>query len=560
MRTELKSLRARLLFLLSFTLLPIAVIALANAYIGYAHYRTQLATGAVAEGEGALRREETIVSRAENLIGSIAAMPPQTGAQCIGEFRALLAQYPEFGNIAILAPDGHARCTAIENQGAVAEPYPQWFRDALSGGAFSIGVGAGSGEPSVVAASPLVDKHNGVAGVITVTIRLSALEHAMRDFNLPEGGAMVMFDRQGNSLVQRSNQAPAENWLPADFLGTGLSSSKSGVFDGYGSDGIERRYALLPLAGGVFAVFGMPVASIGDPAYFLLFSNVGSALLMWLAALATTGIAVGYFVTKPLHRIRRGMAAYTAGDNRARIIDTEDLPGEIRDLAATFNDMANTIAARDEALRDAVSHQKALTREVHHRVRNNLQIINSLMNLQSWRAETATEHATFSEVQRRVTALGIVHGAIYQGDDMRSVRLKALLTDLCVATEQAMTDMDPLPLFETDADEMSASADVAVPLAFLVTEIIGEATLRRNGAPVPRHIRIELRKAGNGGILSVQGDVPLFETPHGEASQPRRTGLSLLMGLVRQLGGQQVINAEGTGIHVTIPNISPSIH
>jgi two-component sensor histidine kinase len=563
LRTELKSLRARLLFLLSFTLLPIAIIALANAYLGYEHYRTQLTTGAVAEGEEALRREEAIIGQAQNVLGAIAALPPDPAMSSCGDgLRRLLAQYSEFTNIAMLAPDGSLRCSALEGQGAIAAPAPLWFKDALNGRPFSVSAprdDGGAAEPSFIAAAPLIENTNHVKTVLTVTIRLSALERVMRDFNLPEGGAMAVLDHSGHPLAQRSNQAPAENWLPPAFLDKGPNATKSGIFDAYGSDGVERRYVLLPLAGDLFSVFGMPVASIGDPAYFLLYSNIGSALLMWIAALVTTALAVGYFVTRPLHRIRRGMAAYTAGDSRARIIDTEDLPGEVRELAATFNDMADTIATRDESLREAVSHQKALTREVHHRVRNNLQIINSLMNLQSWRAETAAEIATFTEVQRRVTALGLVHSAIYQGDDMRSVRLKALLTDLCAATEQAMSDIDPMPFFEADADEMSASADIAVPLAFLITEIIGEATLRRNGTPVPGHIRIELRKSGSGGILSVQGDKPLFEPTHSNA-HPRRNGLNLLAGLVRQLGGLQQINAEGTGIQVTIPNISPVRH
>ncbi len=562
MRAQLKSLRARLLFLLSFTLLPIAAIALANAYIGYQHYRTQIVTSVVGEGEQVLRREEAIINRAKNLLGAIAVLSPDTAqAQCGENLARLLSQYSDFTNIAMLAPDGALQCVAQGSQGAVAAPFPAWFQSVLNGQSFAIsaadpGLGA---EPSIAAAAPLFDAGNNVRHVLVVMIKLSALEQPMRDISLPEGGAMVVLDHKGNALVQRSNQVPTENWLPTGFLDKQPSSTASGIFEGYGNDGIERRYVLVPLAGEMFAVYGMPTASIGDPAHFLLYSNIGSALLMWLAALAITAFAIGYFVTRPLLRIRRGMAAYTAGDTRSRILDVDDLPGEVQLLAATFNDMADTIAARDDALREAVSYQKALTREVHHRVRNNLQIINSLMNLQSWRAETPSEVATFTEVQRRVTALGLVHGAIYQGDDMRSVRLKALLTDLCAATEQAMGDIDPLPLFEADADELSASADIAVPLAFLITEIIGEATLRRNGSPIPGHIRIEIRKAGTGGILIVQADKRLFEPAQGEAPA-RRNGLNLLAGLVRQLGGVQQINEDGTAIQVTIPNISPSLH
>ncbi len=562
MRMELKSLRIRLLSLLSFILFPVAVIALANAYIGYEHYRTQLAASIIGQGEDVLGREEVIINRARNLLGAIAAMPPANAQQCNAEFRKLLLQYSDFSNIALLGTDGSVRCSGAENQGVIGElPFPRWFRDALKGRPFSVGTSAPSNtgtEPSLLAAAPLTDAAARVVGVLVVAIRLSAIEQVIRNFNLPQDAALIMLDRDGRALSQKINQTSAETWLPADFLNTAPDATRSGVFDAFGNDGIERRYVYLPLAGEIFAVFGMPLSSIGDPAYFLLFSNVGSVLLMWLTALITTALAVGYFVTRPLHRIRRGMAAYTTGDVRARIIDTEGLPAEIRQLASTFNNMADTIAARDEALRDAVAHQKALTREVHHRVRNNLQIINSLMNLQSWRAETPSEVATFSEVQRRVMALGIVHSAIYQGDDMRSVRLKALLSDLCAATEQAMADVEPIPLLETDSDELTASADVAAPLAFLLTEIIGEATARRNSTPRPSHIRIQLRKNGQGGILTVEADTPLFEARQGQAHPPHRS-LNLLAGLVRQLGGRQHINDTGTAIQVTIPVISHDI-
>ena len=560
MRSELKSLRIRLLSLLSLILFPVALIALANAYTGYQHYRDQLAASAVDQGEDVLDREGAIIDRARNLLSAIAAMPPASEQQCVVEFRRLLMQYPDFSNIALLDADGALRCSGAEPQGGIGEPpFPRWFQDALNGRAFSVGTSASTNntgvEPSLLAAAPLTDRTGRVASVIVVAIRLSAIEQVIRDFSLPQDAAMIMLDRDGRALSQKTNQTSAENWLPANFLNTAPDATRSGVFDAFGNDGIERRYVYLPLAGGIFAVFGVPTSSIVAPAYFLLASNAGSILLMWLTALITTALAVGYFVTRPLHRIRRGIAAYTTGDLRARIIDIEDLPAEIRQLASTFNDMADTIAVRDEALRDAVAHQKALTLEVHHRVRNNLQIINSLMNLQSWRAETPTEVATFSEVQRRVMALGIVHGAIYQGDDLRSVRLKALLSDLCAATEQAMADVGPIPLLETDADELSASADVAAPLAFLITEIIGEATAPRSSALRPSHIRIELRKSGRGAILSVKADIPLFEAPQGQA-QPHHHSLNLLAGLVRQLGGAQHISDDEMTIQVTIPVIS----
>ncbi len=559
MTRGIKSLGARLLFLLSFTLLPIGAIALVNAYFGYQHYRSQIATGAVAAGEDALRREETIIGRAETLLISLEAMPlaePGGMVKCRGTLVQLLHAFPEFTNIAIFDRNGGSLCSAAENQDSVRAPFPNWFSEAAKGRAFSISMSATAQgeEPSVVAAMPLTNGTNDVVGILTVTIRSTTLEHAMRDVDLPEGGAMVVLDRFGRTIARRSNQAMADTWLPPDPLGTEKNIRMSGVFDATGQDGIERRYALMPLAGDVFALFGVPVATIGDAAHFLLYSNAASALFMWLAALITAALGVSRLVTRPLRRIRQSILAYSEGDAHARIRDIDDLPGEVQSLAETFNRMADAIVARDEALLDAVAQQKALTREVHHRVRNNLQIVNSLMSLQRGRAETTSEIAIFSEVQRRVTALGLVHGALYQGDDLRSVRLSTLLRDLCAATEQSLREMGDQPLLIVQADELSASADIAVPLAFLVTEIIGELIYRRDGQPPVGEIRIILRKADRGAVLIVEGDQALF--PETAEDGAKRNGLSLLSGLVRQLGGMQEIDPARTRIVVSIPNLN----
>ncbi|MEN6542768.1 histidine kinase dimerization/phosphoacceptor domain -containing protein [Parvibaculum sp.] len=282
----------------------------------------------------------------------------------------------------------------------------------------------------------------------------------------------------------------------------------------------------------------------------LLFGNAVLALVMWLAAALAAGWGAGRLVTRPLRRIRRGIIAFSEGDERARIRHIAELPEEIRLLAESFNRMADALAARDAALLKAVARQKALTREVHHRVHNNLQIVNSLMNLQSRKAETSAESTIFDEVQRRVTALGLVHGAIYQGDDLNSVKLDLLLNDLCASMEQSLRNARmPASIFVT-ADKLIASANLAVPLAFLITEIIGEIAFPREGSPTATDVRIALRGSGSGAVLTVETTRPLLP-------EPSDTGGShgLIDGLVRQLGGRYTISPDRNRISVSVPNL-----
>lgn len=271
---------------------------------------------------------------------------------------------------------------------------------------------------------------------------------------------------------------------------------------------------------------------------------------MWLAAALAAGWGAGRLVTRPLRRIRRAIIAFSDGDERARIRHIAELPEEIRLLADSFNRMADALAARDAALMKAVARQKALTREVHHRVHNNLQIVNSLMNLQSRKAATLAESAIFAEVQRRVTALGLVHGAIYRSDDLNAIKLDLLLNDLCASTEQSLRDAGTPASIFVAADRLIASANLAVPLAFLITEIIGETVFHRDGSPTATEIRVALRGNGSGAALTIEATRPLLSEPPDAGG-----GLGLIEGLVRQLGGRYAISPDRNRISVSIPNL-----
>lgn len=289
-----------------------------------------------------------------------------------------------------------------------------------------------------------------------------------------------------------------------------------------------------------------PSISAGD----LLFGNAALALLMWFAAPLAARWGIGRLITRPLRRIRRGILAFSEGDERTRIRHISEFPEEIRSLAESFNRMADAIAARDAALMKAVARQKALTREVHHRVCNNLQIVNSLMSLQSRRARTAAETAIFAEVQRRVTALGLVHSAIYQGDDLSSIKLDLLLNELCASTARSLSDVETPASIRVTADRLMASADLAVPLAFLITEIIGEAVFHRDGSPTASDIRIALRGDGANALLTVEASGPLLLEPSEAGGN-----LGLIERLTRQLGGTHTLSPDRRQIAVAIPNV-----
>ena len=121
-------------------------------------------------------------------------------------------------------------------------------------------------------------------------------------------------------------------------------------------------------------------------------------------------------VDRPLARyLERVAAIYARGRFNVRPIQAEHAPPEIRALARTLDAMADTIVERDQSLRDSLAQKDALMREIHHRVKNNLQVITRLLNMQQRALADPAARAAMSDTRQRITALALIYRALYQG-------------------------------------------------------------------------------------------------------------------------------------------------
>jgi two-component sensor histidine kinase len=129
--------------------------------------------------------------------------------------------------------------------------------------------------------------------------------------------------------------------------------------------------------------------------------------------------------------LRTSVAAYTPG----QVIDiaaSGPLPAaEIRELGETFRAISRTVAIHEAGLAEGLVRQTKLTREVHHRVKNNLQVISSLINFHS-RGATSPDAATaYASIQRRVDALAVVHRNHFaEMEENRGLNLRTMIGEL----------------------------------------------------------------------------------------------------------------------------------
>lgn len=281
---------------------------------------------------------------------------------------------------------------------------------------------------------------------------------------------------------------------------------------------------------------------------------------LWLIALATAAglfIAIAgldYVIAAPLRRLGKGIDDWHGGDG-FHVHRTGRLPREFRNVALSFKRSTLALSRREAELRRAVQQQELAMQEIHHRVKNNLQIVASLLNLQASRIRLPEAKAEFQSARDRVRALATVHRHLYAHGELHTINMRTFLTELCGPLFQAMgeTEGERIAL-EIDAPELQMSSDQAVPLSLIVTEAVTNAI--KYGFPAGRSgaVTIRLTEADGEVELCIQDDgvgIPAGRVET-EAGTRDGIGIQLIRGFARQLGGSLTMQEGGSGTRYVV--------
>ncbi len=195
-------------------------------------------------------------------------------------------------------------------------------------------------------------------------------------------------------------------------------------------------------------------------------------VLMWLWASVVGWLLVQRLLLQPLGRIQKIISAYKPGDRTFDLPTIRSPAQEIAALGLSFGEVTQTVARHEAELEAAVERQKRLVREVHHRVKNNLQVVASLLNLHSRGSPNDEVAAAYASIQRRVDALAVVHRNHYaELEENRGVALKPLISELAGNLRATAPGSAAGMQIRLDIAPLYATQDVAVSVAFLITEI-----------------------------------------------------------------------------------------
>ena len=254
-------------------------------------------------------------------------------------------------------------------------------------------------------------------------------------------------------------------------------------------------------------------------------------LLMWVVAALLSWYLARRLLLIPLADLERSVSEYRPGEDRMVLPEELGAADEIRSLGAAFERAVDRIEHSEHQMAEALHGQRRLVREVHHRVKNNLQVVASLLNIHGRSADTPESRAAYAAISRRVDALSVVHRNHFaEVEESRGIALRPLLTELGAILKASTPEGAAASAIHLDADSLHTTQDAAVAVAFFVTELIEFALLQGTAKP----IEIELKRISElAARLTVSSDA--LVDGESEQSAARKQFERVVSGLARQL-------------------------
>ncbi len=246
------------------------------------------------------------------------------------------------------------------------------------------------------------------------------------------------------------------------------------------------------------------------------------------------------FITKPVEDMAIVLHALDRTVERARLIKENTLHRErlqvlVDERTRALTEEIEQRKAIEEALRASLNEKEVLLKEVHHRVKNNLQIVSSLLSLQAMRFGDELA-APFLDSQARVRAMALVHEKLYRAGDLSRIDFASYISDLTGFLIQAYTARGACIRCSVDVRNFTLGVDTAIPCGLAVNELVTNCL---------KHAFKGLDQ-GNIAITLVMNDgMARLELSDDGAGLPKdfclekveSLGLQLVMNLTRQLKG-----------------------
>ncbi len=546
--------RGRLLSLVFIATIPVLGLAAGQAWLNYDHGRDVAWQTALIIREGAVAHQAAMLETTKELLDGLARRtdlldaPPEA---CVAAMQSVLGLFRDrYTNLWLMDGSGRLLCSALPATIGRDLSMTRTWQAPVAARQFALGdfiEGELSGRRVLPVATPMIGADGALQGVVAASVLLDDLAVPSRAQADRATYDAWLVDRRGNALAITGAGTTA---MPS-VAQLGRLQSDGLMIEGEAADGTPLLWSTEVLFPDLRMVISVPVGALyamGASALRERLVELGVFMVVCILAILVGAEAS---VSRPMRSLAERVRAWAPGQLFRPESRASD-PTEVVALDTALARASSVIAEREQALRAAIGQRDLLMAEIHHRVKNNLQIIASLLSMQAARLEDPRANLELGIARDRVQALATLHRHLYLDHSYRSIAMRPFLEELCRQLADAMDVRgDEGITVAVDADCLEIASDSAISLALLVTEAVSNAL--RHGFPDGRRgrIAVSFRLEDDVALLRITDDGVGMATA---AEKDTGLGMQLIRGFAQHLGGEAVVtNTQGTEITLRIP-------
>ncbi|NIR25425.1 MAG: PAS domain S-box protein, partial [Gammaproteobacteria bacterium] len=226
--------------------------------------------------------------------------------------------------------------------------------------------------------------------------------------------------------------------------------------------------------------------------------------------------------------------------------------GSITHYQGIVFDITDKVEA-DAEIKRSLREKEVLLREIHHRVKNNMAVVSSLMSLQARFVDDKRYTDMFREGQNRIRAMALVHEQLYRTEDFGSINVRAYVDSLVRNVQSAHT-MDVNVPVRTDVDSIHLEIDNLVPLGLIMNELLSNAFKYAFTGIEKPDLSLQLKKTGDHNIILTISDNGNGLPEGFDINTSKGLGLQLVSMLTTQIRGRlEVSSDKGATFRITFP-------
>jgi len=198
----------------------------------------------------------------------------------------------------------------------------------------------------------------------------------------------------------------------------------------------------------------------------------------------------------------------------------------------------------EERLRGSLDEKEVLLREIHHRVKNNLQIMSSLLRLQSRYVKDPDYRMIFQETENRILSMALVHEKLYQSDNLANLRLRDYIPGVLEQVMAGSRVSGAKVRLHTDLEDLPMGVGRALPIGFIVTELVSNCMKHAFSGAGAGDIHVSFRRADDEKYVLTVRDNGVGLPEHIGLEHPETLGLRLVRIFVKQVEGTLAISRD----------------